>query len=109
MSNRAGKKTNEDEKQGKNSAKPALSPQHQARKNVETITKLEEQAIHSRTPIEHAADVITKFAGSLPFITSHILWFGLWILANVGLLPGIKPFDPFPFSFLTLVVSLEAI
>ena len=23
--------------------------------------------------------------------------------------PGIKPFDPFPFSFLTLVVSLEAI
>jgi uncharacterized membrane protein len=32
-----------------------------------------------------------------------------WILANVGLVPGVAPFDPYPFSFLTLVVSLEAI
>jgi uncharacterized membrane protein len=28
---------------------------------------------------------------------------------NSGLIPGSRPFDPFPFSFLTLVVSLEAI
>ena len=28
---------------------------------------------------------------------------------NCGMITGIKPFDPFPFSFLTLVVSLEAI
>ena len=26
-----------------------------------------------------------------------------------GLIPGVRPFDPFPFSFLTLIVSLEAI
>ncbi len=28
---------------------------------------------------------------------------------NTGLVPGVRPFDPYPFSFLTLVVSLEAI
>jgi uncharacterized membrane protein len=32
-----------------------------------------------------------------------------WIAANVGLVPGLQPFDPFPFPFLTMTVSLEAI
>ena len=27
----------------------------------------------------------------------------------MGLVPGVKPFDPFPFGLLTMVVSLEAI
>jgi len=41
------------------------------------------------------------------FVWVHIFWFGGWVLIN--LLPGIKHIDPFPFNFLTLVVSLEAI
>lgn len=36
------------------------------------------------------------------------LAFGVWIAFNVGWFGG-KPFDPFPFSLLTLIVSLEAI
>ena len=39
----------------------------------------------------------------------HALWFSLWISANVGAIPGVSPFDPFPFPFLTMTVSLEAI
>ena len=39
----------------------------------------------------------------------HVLWFGLWVSVNVGLIPGVTPFDPFPFPFLTMTVSLEAI
>src|SRR5437868_1882864 len=35
--------------------------------------------------------------------------FGLWILANVGLVGGALVFDKFPFGLLTMVVSLEAI
>jgi len=38
----------------------------------------------------------------------HVVWFAGWILANTGAL-GIRPFDPFPFGLLTLIVSLEAI
>jgi len=38
----------------------------------------------------------------------HALWFGLWVLLNTGWL-GIGPFDPFPYSLLTMIVSLEAI
>ena len=37
----------------------------------------------------------------------HAVWFAGWILVNT--VAPIKPFDPFPFTFLTLVVSLEAI
>ena len=28
---------------------------------------------------------------------------------NTGLVPWVRPFDPYPFTFLTLMVSLEAI
>ena len=38
----------------------------------------------------------------------HAVWFIGWMLVNTGLV-GIRPFDPFPFGLLTLVVSLEAI
>lgn len=109
MSKSADHKTDADKRAAKNASTGVQAAQQQARRNVEMITKLEEQAIHNRTPIEHAADVITKFAGSTPFIVFHIFWFGMWILVNVGLIPSVAPFDPFPFSFLTLVVSLEAI
>ena len=39
----------------------------------------------------------------------HVVWFGAWVSANAGLLPGVTPFDAFPFPFLTMTVSLEAI
>jgi uncharacterized membrane protein len=45
----------------------------------------------------------------MPFGLAHLAWFGTWIVVNGGVLPGFEPFDPYPFSFLTLVVSLEAI
>ena len=38
----------------------------------------------------------------------HAAWFLTWMLVNTGVV-GIRPFDPFPFGLLTLVVSLEAI
>ncbi|MGH7320536.1 MAG: DUF1003 domain-containing protein, partial [Candidatus Rokuibacteriota bacterium] len=46
---------------------------------------------------------------STAFALLHAAWFAAWIIANAGLIPGVPTFDPFPFSFLTLVVSLEAI
>jgi uncharacterized membrane protein len=57
------------------------------------------------------ADRITDFAGSMRFVYVHIVWFGLWILLNVGVLGFVvgKGFDPFPFGLLTMIVSLEAI
>jgi uncharacterized membrane protein len=78
-------------------------------KNIDTILKLEKENFQNLSVVEHIADKVTAFAGSTPFIMLHIMWFGGWILVNSGAISGITPFDPFPFSFLTLVVSLEAI
>jgi len=46
------------------------------------------------------ADTITKFAGSMTFVYVHIVWFAAWIASGV---------EGFPFGFLTMMVSLEAI
>ncbi len=56
-----------------------------------------------------AAEKITNFAGSLPFIYIHAGWFAFWIAVNVGLAGINHEFDRFPFGLLTMIVSLEAI
>ncbi len=59
------------------------------------------------TVIERIADTIAAFAGSLTFLALNALWFIVWIVWNT--LPGTPKFDPYPFGFLTMAVSLEAI
>ncbi len=68
------------------------------------------KAQHSaaRTRFERAADRLTYIASSTPFLVAHALAFAAWITWNSGAF-GLRPFDPYPFGFLTLVVSLEAI
>ena len=75
--------------------------------NVETVTRLEEAAREQRTPTDRLAEKIASFCGSMTFFWVHVVWFGGWILLNS--IPGIWHVDPFPFTFLTLIVSLEAI
>ena len=84
-----------------------LSAEQLTEQNVETITRLEQAARQQRTPTDRLAEAIASFCGSMTFVWVHVLWFGTWILLN--LIPGIHHIDPFPFTFLTLIVSLEAI
>src|SRR5712692_5989242 len=58
---------------------------------------------------DRAADKVTSFAGSLKFVYLHSIWFGIWVLLNVGILGASMKFDKFPFGLLTMIVSLEAI
>jgi CRP/FNR family transcriptional regulator, cyclic AMP receptor protein len=67
-----------------------------------------DEAEDTRSIVMKTADWIAEFSGSLPFLFIHIGLFAVWILLNVKLFP-FGGFDPFPFGFLTLVVSLEAI
>jgi uncharacterized membrane protein len=61
-----------------------------------------------RSRIEVIADGLARAAASTPFLVVHVVWFAAWMLTNTGVV-GIRPFDPFPFGLLTMVVSLEAI
>ena len=79
------------------------------RKNIRAIADLEERALHQRGAADRLSDAISRATGSGPFALFHLIGFSLWLLVNMGIVPGIEPFDPYPFNFLTLVVSLEAI
>ena len=78
-------------------------------KNIRTIVALEKEALDHRSFGNRISDAITHFSGTLAFIVLHGLWFAVWIMANGGWIPHVAVFDPYPFNFLTLVVSLEAI
>lgn len=58
---------------------------------------------------DRLADGITTFAGNMKFVYFHVLWFGSWIAAGLGVFGPQFTFDHYPFGFLTMVVSLEAI
>ncbi|HWI83751.1 DUF1003 domain-containing protein [Ramlibacter sp.] len=77
------------------------------RQNVEAMRKLEEAAMAKRTGADRAAAAIARFCGSMTFVWIHAVVFAAWLGYNS--LPWFDAFDPYPFTFLTLVVSLEAI
>lgn len=54
----------------------------------------------NRTAFEKVEDAIANFTGSRWFLLIHIVWFAVWVTL---------PVEPFPFGFLTMIVSLEAI
>jgi uncharacterized membrane protein len=77
--------------------------------NVEAIKQWEQALLRGRSKAEQLGDWIAATAASGPVLILHVVWFTLWVTANVGWIPGVEPFDPFPFPFLTMTVSLEAI
>lgn len=77
------------------------------RDNVRAMQKLEELAIADRTLADRIAAFVANFCGSITFVWIHAVLFTVWLAWNV--LPHLPHFDPYPFTFLTLCVSLEAI
>jgi uncharacterized membrane protein len=77
--------------------------------NVQAIKRWERAILLARSKAEQVADWIACTAGSGPVLVLHVLWFGVWVTVNAGVIRRLRPFDPFPFPFLTMTVSLEAI
>lgn len=69
----------------------------------------EAKALGARTQVEKMSDAITTSVGSMEFLMLNVYWFAIWIVLNIHVIPGVVPFDPFPFGLLTMIVSLEAI
>ena len=75
--------------------------------NIRAMQRLEEAALASRSWSDRIAGFIARFCGSMPFVWVHVGLFAAWLFFNSW--PALPHFDPYPFTFLTLVVSLEAI
>jgi uncharacterized membrane protein len=67
-----------------------------------------EHAAH-RTSMDMFSESLIRIASSTVFLVAHVIGFAIWIGWNVGAIPGVTRFDPYPFGMLTMVVSLEAI
>lgn len=85
---------------------PALSSVIQ--RNIRKIIRVRQKADREQSAQDRIANRMTTFSGSMAFFYVHIAWFLVWFVLNTGHL-GIEPFDPYPYGFLTMVVSLEAI
>jgi uncharacterized membrane protein len=77
--------------------------------NIEAISRLEHEALDRRTATERASDSIVKLVGSIQFLLLQVVLVAAWTTINLNLVPGLKPFDPFPFGILALVVSSESV
>jgi uncharacterized membrane protein len=87
----------------------AQATSESAQQNIRTIAKLEQETIEQRALSERIGDAFTRVMGSLGFVVAHVIGFGAWFSINLGLIPGVEPFDPFPFGILTLIVSAEGV
>lgn len=89
----------------------AVSQSEIVRKNTAAIVDMQRKITEARSLGGRIADAVTDFTGSMVFVYVHIVWFAVWIMLNVGLIhiPRVSEFDKFPFSLLTMIVSLEAI
>lgn len=76
-------------------------------RNIRALLLRREGEEKTKTTENRVADHITRFTGSMLFVYIHLALFSLWILINVGWIPGPK-FDP-SFVILAMAASVEAI
>jgi uncharacterized membrane protein len=80
-----------------------------AKRNVETIAQLEQQLIAQQSRTERWGSGVAHFFGSSRFIVAQVFFVVAWIILNTGRTAWLRPFDPYPFPFLSLVVGVEFI
>jgi uncharacterized membrane protein len=91
------------------SARSTAARESVTERNIRKICDLEGESRKSRSHLERIGDTVAVQAGRPWFVVVHCLWFVIWIALNLQRRPDVKPFDPFPYPLLTMVVSLESI
>ncbi len=95
---------------GSSSPGPSQAPiTATARRNVETIAQLEHQLTAQRSRRERWGGSVAQFFGSLRFVAFQLFFFTAWIVINSVTTSWFRPFDPYPFPFLSLIVGIEFI
>lgn len=75
-----------------------------------TVTRnVNDVAAEQGTLLTRLADAVPSFTGSMASLAFHALFLGGWIAINLSLMRSLRAFDPYPFEFLSVIISLEAI
>jgi uncharacterized membrane protein len=78
------------------------------RRNIEALRRRRSDDEQRAALDEKLARAVTRFAGSMRFVYVHAAIYGLWIIGNLGWIPGVRPWDP-SFVVLAMIASVEAI
>jgi CRP/FNR family transcriptional regulator, cyclic AMP receptor protein len=75
-----------------------------------TVTRnVNDVAAEQGTLLTRLADAVPAFTGSLASLALHALFVAGWIAVNLSLIRSLRAFDKYPFDFLSVIVSVEAI
>jgi uncharacterized membrane protein len=77
-------------------------------RNIDAVMQRRRENQHAAPAQERAAAHISRFAGSMLFVYIHIAFYSVWILANLGWISGIPPWDQ-SLVILAMEASVEAI
>ncbi|TFI56466.1 DUF1003 domain-containing protein [Sphingomonas parva] len=77
-------------------------------RNIAALRKRREAEEAAASAQEKIAGAITRFTGSMRFVYVHAFAYGVWIVANLGWIPGVPPWDA-TFVVLAMIASVEAI
>jgi uncharacterized membrane protein len=77
-------------------------------RNIRALNDRRKREQEQSTTEERIAEAMTRFTGSMLFVYLHLALFGLWIVANLGVIPGVPTWDP-SFVILAMWASVEAI
>jgi len=80
-----------------------------ATENIESILHLEQEDREELSPLHRVSHGVGWFVGTIYFILIQCAGVLIWVLLNVGPLHLARPFDPYPFSLLSVVLSMEAV
>jgi uncharacterized membrane protein len=88
---------------------PSAPPADVAEKNIRTVGELQRRVQQRRTLGERVGGRLVRVLGSMPLVVFNLVLFATWFAVNLGWVPGLRPFDPFPFGILTLLVTAEGV
>jgi uncharacterized membrane protein len=77
-------------------------------RNIQALELRRQREEVEATIEERIAEAITRFTGSMLFVYLHLVFFGFWMVANLGWVPGVPSWDP-SFVVLAMMASVEAI
>jgi uncharacterized membrane protein len=85
-----------------------MSQEH-VQEHIDLIAKHEQEFLAKRNLAERMGDRIAGYVGSLEFVALHLLIFASWVGVNTLRVPGVRHFDPAPYSLLSTLFAFEAI
>ncbi len=79
-----------------------------AKGNIRSIANIEQEFMRQRSRVDRFSETISRYAGSIGFAVAQFCGVAGWVAINSEM-TVLRPFDPYPFCFLSVLIALEAV